>query len=114
VAEILEKIGLTGGLLAALVLVGAMFMGERRRRRAAEARAEVSRQNAESSEKVKEEVVRANSVRDKEVEKVDAWEKSALAEVGVKGDEVDEAAAKGGSSLASMWNKIMGRNRKEK
>ena len=112
-SEVLEQVGLTGGLLAALIFVGAMFLGERKKRRAAEVRGKASRKNAASAVEVKEEVIKANEQKDSEIAEANEWEEAEKVEIEKAADEVDEAAASGGSSLANIWNKIMKRKKGE-
>tara|TARA_R110000824_G_scaffold39430_12_gene119309 strand:- start:1877 stop:2272 length:396 start_codon:yes stop_codon:yes gene_type:complete len=109
IAGMLEQIGLTGGLLAGLVLVGALFVGERRKRKAAEKRASVARKSAALADETKDAVVAAVHEKDAVVAAVDKEVAAKHEEIDREADKVDEAAALGGSALADIWNKLMGR-----
>jgi len=109
--SLFEEIGLTGGLLAALILIGSMFMGERRKRRAAEVRAETARKGARASDVAKDTIVDSAIRRDEEVDKAEAEADVKRQEVDEKADALDSAAVKSNSALADAWNSIMSRKK---
>ena len=109
IAGMFEQIGLTGGLLAGLVIVGALFMGERRKRKAAEKRARVAKKSATLADDTKDAVVAAVHEKDAAVAAVDKEVAAKHEEIDREADKVDEAAVRGGSALADIWNRLMGR-----
>lgn len=110
-ASILEEIGLTGGLVAALIFVASMFMGERRKRRAAEVRAETARASSSAANVAKEAIVNSAIRRDEKIKKAEADASVKRQKIEKKSDELDSAAVKGGSALADAWNSIMSRKK---
>lgn len=110
-AGLLEDVGLTGGLLAALVLIASLFMGERRKRKAAEVRANAAREGARAANAAKDALLGVSTKKDEAIKAAEAEGAVKMRRIDEDADAVDRAAVESRSALADAWNNIMSRKK---